>query len=88
MANFTATSSSTVPSICFVIHRPRHLSFLILISAGAEQHVLQKVQIQEHDDDLRETTRDLRVLKCRGASTPSTRFISIREGDGWSLVQI
>ena len=24
----------------------------------------------------------------RGAFTPSTRLVSIREGDGWSLVQI
>ena len=31
---------------------------------------------------------DLGVPLCRGAFTPSTRLVSIREGDGWSLVQI
>ena len=28
---------------------------------------------------------DLRVLKCRGAFTPSTRLVSIRRGRGWFL---
>ena len=28
------------------------------------------------------------VPRCCGAFTPSTRLVSIREGDGWSLVQI
>ncbi len=27
----------------------------------------------------------LRVFKCRGAFTPSTRLVSGREGAGWSL---
>ena len=32
--------------------------------------------------------RDLRVLRCCGAFTPSTRLFSMREGAGWPLVQI
>ena len=28
---------------------------------------------------------DLRVLRCCGAFTPSTRLVSVREGAGWSL---
>ena len=32
--------------------------------------------------------RDLRVLRCCGAFTPSTRLVSVREGGGWPLVQI
>ena len=31
---------------------------------------------------------DLGVLRCCGAFTPSTRLVSMREGAGWSLVQI
>ena len=47
--------------------------------------------------DLLQCRRDLleekakcarRVLRCCGAFTPSTRLVSIREGAGWSLVQI
>ena len=30
----------------------------------------------------------LRSLGVRGGFTPSTRLVSIREGDGWFLVQI
>ena len=32
--------------------------------------------------------RDLRVLRCGGAFTPSPRLVSRREGAGWPLVQI
>ena len=31
---------------------------------------------------------DLRVLKCRGAFTPSTRLVSRNDGSGWFLFRV
>ena len=36
---------------------------------------------KKHPDD----SHDLRVLKCCGAFTPSTRLVSMRRGRGWFL---
>ena len=39
------------------------------------------------NDTLSPIWRDLRVLKCRGAFTPSTRLVSIRRGRWWSVLR-